>query len=95
MTFSFEGEDTLLGIEDILRKLGMSRSTFERIRRPQPRLKSSVRGLRIPPDEFAGLPPFPAPTLVLGRSPRWSVAVLDAWLEKAQQNNLAGVAKSS
>ena len=91
MNFDFAKNDCLLGINEICEKLGISRSTFERIRNPdrtnsseprQPSLSSSIMGKAAVPskDEFEGILPFPQPTLVLGRSPRWSVSVLNRWI---------------
>jgi predicted DNA-binding transcriptional regulator AlpA len=64
--------DTLVGIDQLCAKLSVSRSTLERLRKPAPGDGS---------DEFAGAPPFPEPTLLIGRSPRWRTSVVDSWLD--------------
>ncbi|QMT41151.1 helix-turn-helix transcriptional regulator [Neisseria shayeganii] len=78
MTFDFASNDVLLGIDDICQKLSISRSTFERLRRN----KQSSANSNLRSDEFAGLSTFPEPTILLGRSPRWSATVLNEWLRK-------------
>lgn len=85
MVFDFGGDDSLLGIEDICKKLGVSRSTFERLRKPDSSTVISAGIAGITPrsgNDFIGLPPFPAPTVSLGRSPRWSVKDLNEWIAK-------------
>lgn len=79
MTFDFRSNEVLLDIDAICRKLGISRSTFERLRRPSTMPQTSSHPLR-EPENFIGMPPFPAPTVTLGRSPRWSASVLNAWV---------------
>lgn len=81
--FDFASEDVLLGIDEVCRKLGISRSTLERLRRPRSQVPVFVAGVY--KDEFAGLPVFPDPTVVLGRSPRWSAKVLNDWLRQARR----------
>lgn len=80
MSFDFGSDDVLLDIGEVCKKLSISRSTLERLRRSN----VGVVGLRqfLQEDEFAGLPPFPEPTIVLGRSPRWSVKVLNSWINR-------------
>ena len=72
--FDFSTDDKLLDIEAICEKLSISRSTFERLRKPQ-----GLIGALMEP-EYAGLPTFPEPTVILGRSPRWSATTLNAWI---------------
>lgn len=79
MSFDFRSNEVLLDIDAICRKLGISRSTFERLRRSDNMPRSPSNPLR-EPDDFMGMPPFPAPTVNLGRSPRWSASVLNAWI---------------
>jgi len=81
--FDFGSDDVLLDIDAVCKKLCISRSSLERLRRLRPensllRAQEFVRG-----DDFAGAPVFPEPTLVLGRSPRWSAKILNAWIEAA------------
>jgi len=79
--FDFASDDLLLGIEEVCKKLSISRSTLERLRRQQQ--NSLVLGsISTASDEFVGVPPFPEPTVVLGRSPRWSAKSLNAWLSQ-------------
>lgn len=79
MTFDFRSNEVLLDIDAICRKLGISRSTFERLRRPNT-MPNTISNPFREPDDFVGMPPFPAPTVTLGRSPRWSASVLNAWV---------------
>ena len=85
----FGDNDPLIGIEDICKKLGISRSTFERLRnrglKHAKRASMSILGRDSLDDEnFDNLPEFPKPTVTLGRSPRWSVKVLNAWIKKCK-----------
>lgn len=77
MSFDFAGDDVLLGIDEVCKKLSISRSTLERLRQNTP-----PRTLQehIEEQEFSGLAPFPRPTIQLGRSPRWSAADLNKWI---------------
>lgn len=75
MSFDIKSDDVLLDIEAICKKLSISRSTLERLRRPL----SGFLGR----DEFSGMPPFPEPTIMLGRSPRWSSSVLNEWINNS------------
>ncbi len=79
--FDFGTDDVLLDIDAVCKKLSISRSSLERLRR----IRSHSTLLRaqalVGSDDFASAPAFPDPTLVLGRSPRWSVRVLNAWIE--------------
>lgn len=81
--FDFGSDDVLLDIDAVCSKLSISRSSLERLRRGRQdnsllRAQEMVRG-----DDFAGAPVFPEPTLVLGRSPRWSAKTLNEWIEGA------------
>ena len=84
MVYDFASSDNLLDIETICMKLCISRSTFERLRKPQQPHRSSVEVARRlvgdPSDDYSGMPPFPEPELTLGRSPRWSVSSLNKWI---------------
>jgi len=87
MGFDFASNDVLLGIDEICQKLSISRSTFERMRR------SNKKTILLPSynqssEEFSGLAPFPEPTIILGRSPRWSATVLNEWLRKNSISSL-------
>lgn len=84
MSFDFASNDVLLGIDEICQKLSISRSTFERLRRPNEKniMLISSNPLSTASDDFSGLHPFPKPTIVLGRSPRWSSTILNEWLQK-------------
>ncbi len=64
--------DALVGIDQLCAKLSVSRSTLDRLRKPAPGDGH---------DEFAGAPPFPEPTLLIGRSPRWRTSLVDSWLD--------------
>ena len=81
--FDFGSDDVLLDIDAVCKKLCISRSSLERLRRGRQenallRAQEMVRG-----DDFAGAPAFPEPTLVIGRSPRWSAKALNVWIEAA------------
>ncbi|MET4163108.1 putative DNA-binding transcriptional regulator AlpA [Marinobacterium sp. MBR-111] len=82
--FDFGSDDVLLDIDSICKKLCISRSSLERLRRQAPKtlINISVQN----DDNFMGLPSFPEPTLMLGRSPRWSTKALNSWIEKAQSS---------
>lgn len=100
MTFDFASKDKLLGIEQICEKLGISRSTFERRfwRSNDKAAMGSLTtlgtigaGLALADEfmhgkEYEGAPPFPPPTVVIGRSPRWAVSVLNAWVAEQPQS---------
>jgi len=90
MGFDFASNDVLLGIDEICQKLSISRSTFERMRRSNNSNKKTILSLSYKPlsEEFSGLAPFPEPTIILGRSPRWSATVLNEWLRKNSISSL-------
>lgn len=73
--FDFASGDALLSIDDVCARLSISRSTLERLRRTGDVVPSN--------DDFVGAPVFPEPTLVIGRSPRWSATALNEWLAAA------------
>lgn len=77
MTFDFASDEKLLDIDTICQKLSISRSTFERLRKPR---SEQVTGISDDHGDYAGLPQFPEPTLMLGRSPRWSASALNTWI---------------
>ncbi|WP_124608603.1 MULTISPECIES: helix-turn-helix transcriptional regulator [Burkholderia cepacia complex] len=81
MGFDFASDDVLLDIDAVCKKLSISRSTLERLRRP--RISSTFEraaGFLGRDDDFSDMPPFPEPTVMLGRSPRWSSKALNAWI---------------
>ncbi len=80
--FDFGSDDVLLDIDSVCKKLCISRSSLERLRRTNTSLLLRAQSLA-GGDDFAGAPPFPEPTLTLGRSPRWSAKALNAWIEMA------------
>lgn len=84
MSFDFASDEVLLDIDAVCKKLGISRSTLERMRQirstsPIERMTNLARG-----DDFSGMAPFPEPTVMLGRSPRWSSKVLNGWINGLQ-----------
>lgn len=90
MTFDFATDEVLLDIETICKKLSISRTTFERLRKTATRpsnlaMTSTFFGDRT--DDYSGMPAFPEPTIVLGRSPRWSARALNAWLAAGQRRS--------
>ena len=81
MAFDFASDDVLLDIDAVCKKLSISRSTLERLRRPREATNyGSAAAFVGKGDDFSGMPPFPEPTVMLGRSPRWSTKVLNAWI---------------
>jgi predicted DNA-binding transcriptional regulator AlpA len=82
--FDFSSDDVLLDIDSVCKKLCISRSSLERLRRQDP--KTLINAYVQKDVSFVGLPPFPEPTLTLGRSPRWSAKALNSWIEKAQSS---------
>lgn len=82
--FDFGSDDVLLDIDSVCKKLCISRSSLERLRRSAPKALINISFEN--DDNFMGLPPFPEPTLTLGRSPRWSAKALNSWIEKAQSS---------
>ena len=82
--FDFGSDDVLLDIDSVCSKLCISLSSLERLRRADISLTAMrSRSLVSGGDDFAGAPPFPEPTLTLGRSPRWSAKALNEWIEAA------------
>lgn len=77
MSFDFASNDVLLDIEGVCKKLSISRSSLERLRRPDSGFSFGLVGRD---DDFSGMPPFPEPTIMLGRSPRWSTRALNEWI---------------
>ena len=80
MAFDFSTDDVLLDIDGVCKKLSISRSSLERLRRANPTLQLRSSLPTEHRDDFTGMPPFPEPTIMLGRSPRWSAQVLNAWI---------------
>lgn len=80
MVFDFASDEKLLGIEEICQKLSISRTTFERLRKPQQRTSLPSMVVVSVSDDYSGMPPFPDPTITLGRSPRWSASTLNNWI---------------
>ena len=88
MTFDFATDEVLLDIETICKKLSISRTTFERLRKTATR-PSNLAMTSIyfgdGSDDYSSMPAFPEPTIVLGRSPRWSATALNTWLKAGQR----------
>jgi predicted DNA-binding transcriptional regulator AlpA len=80
VAFDFGSDDVLLDIDSVCKKLSISRSSLERLRRANPAAQLYSPTFAGQSDDFAGMPPFPEPTIMLGRSPRWSAQVLNAWI---------------
>lgn len=80
MRFDFRSDDVLLDIDGVCKKLSISRSSLERLRRSNTNLQLRSSLFSESSDEFAGMPPFPEPTIMLGRSPRWSAQALNEWI---------------
>lgn len=70
--------DTLLSIEDICNRLSISRSTLDRWRGIGD--KSLSRSYLEMTRDNDTIKDFPAPTLFLGKSPRWSSKTINLWL---------------
>lgn len=92
MSFDIRSDDMLLGIEEICKRLGISRSTFERIRNPKSVAQPGdlLIGKMLPDARHEDIElspfdqPFPEPTIKLGRSPRWSAKAVNAWISSIQ-----------
>lgn len=85
MTYDFASNDVLLGIDEICKKLSISRSTFERrLWRSSDKPLSSIDKsmTMMVGNEFAGAPTFPKPDTMIGKSPRWAATTLNAWLNQ-------------
>jgi predicted DNA-binding transcriptional regulator AlpA len=80
MAFDFRSDDVLLDIDGVCKKLSISRSSLERLRRTNGMLQARSYSFNEHVDDFAGMPPFPEPTIMLGRSPRWSAQELNVWI---------------
>lgn len=80
MGFDFRSDDVLLDIDGVCKKLSISRSSLERLRRANTNLQLRTPLFLDHGDDFAGMPPFPEPTIMLGRSPRWSAQALNEWI---------------
>ena len=91
-SFDFGSDDVLLDIDSVCKKLCISRSSLERLRRPNSTMLMRAQSL-VGDDDFAGAPPFPEPTIVIGRSPRWSAKALNAWIARAQVASLSSISK--
>lgn len=86
------GEATLLGVEDICKRLGVSRSTFERwVRNGETKmgvLQSKFSGGSVEPEEVLfgsdnrgeGAMTFPPPDIRIGNSPKWEMETFKKWL---------------
>jgi len=70
MSFNI-ANDTLLGIKELCERLGVSKSTLNRIRR----------------NDIPNQVPFPQPTVWLGHgeSPRWSSKSINLWIFNQSQ----------
>lgn len=85
-----DGKVELLGIEEIVTRLGVSRSTLERwVRNGRAKLPAgmpqglmSVTGYST---NLFGKTDFPPPDLHIGASPRWKKDTVMAWLVASSQ----------
>lgn len=76
------GEVELLGVEEIVSKLGVSRNTFERwVRNGRIAGSSMTNNFQ---DIHANLTEgniiFPQPDIYIGKSPRWDLKTVAKWL---------------
>jgi len=90
-----EGRAELLGVEEICKRLGVSRSTFDRWRgvvnlaRPSYDTETSVQlpknitlRVREKTGESDGMTRFPPPDIKLGNSPKWEISTFKKWLSE-------------
>ena len=84
--FDFSSDDVLLDIDSICKKLCISRSSLERLRRSA--IENLTASFSHDDYSFIGAPPFPAATVTIGRSPRWSAKVLNAWIKEVQSKRV-------
>ncbi|MDD2865043.1 MAG: hypothetical protein PHC99_10055 [Methylococcales bacterium] len=81
-------KDTLLNIEQICEKLSISRSTFERmrgltdLRSVGATIGAAARAFGNKEDDEEFSAPFPQPSCMIGRSPRWTANVINKWLSE-------------
>ena len=87
MAFDFRSDDVLLDIDGVCKKLSISRSSLERLRRANTNVQLRSPLFSVHGDEFAGMPPFPEPTIMLGRSPRWSAEALNEWINGKRRSS--------
>lgn len=72
-----DGEVDLMGIEEIVSRLGVSRSTLERWIR-----KERSLGSQSTLSDMGYKTNFPRPDLYIGASPRWMKTTVVDWLQK-------------
>jgi len=69
-------KNDLLTIEDICRKLSISKSTLDRLRGISKK------------NEVLMMHNFPEPLLYIGKSPRWSVQQINFWIQRVSKINI-------
>jgi predicted DNA-binding transcriptional regulator AlpA len=88
-----DGRATLLGVDDICKRLGISRTTFDRWVKNGTTIHNNAKA-RVPlnmllvdainindvNDESALT--FPAPDIRIGNSPKWELETFKRWLQK-------------
>ena len=69
-------KNDLLTIEDICKKLSISKSTLDRLRGISKK------------NEILMMYDFPEPLLYIGKSPRWSVQQINSWIQRISKVNI-------
>jgi predicted DNA-binding transcriptional regulator AlpA len=84
-------KDFLLDIDEVCRRLSISRSTLERMRINKgphglvaiaSRSSRHIASATLSEDDAISAVPFPEPSCFIGRSPRWTAAVINEWIHK-------------
>lgn len=74
------GEDRLLGIDELVERLGISRSTLNRwVKNPKTKNNINSFSKNFSINSFE-INPFPEPVTYLGSSPRWLESSIVKWL---------------
>lgn len=76
-----DGEVELLGIDEIVKRLGVSRSTLERwVRNGRNTIPGMEHVMPVSSSLFPARTNFPAPDIYIGASPKWSKDTVVKWL---------------
>jgi hypothetical protein len=95
------GDATLLGVDDICKRLGVSRSTFDRWVRNGVADSGQSRSSALRPKTLEDLFPsssdsaesalkFPPPDIRIGNSPKWEIDTFKRWLTQNVNTNQVG-----
>jgi predicted DNA-binding transcriptional regulator AlpA len=80
------GDVELMGVDEIVARLGVSRRTLERWVQTGKGLAGSIAASHVMHDLLDTAPSFPRPDLYIGNSPKWTKDSVTAWVIKSSKD---------